>query len=252
MLCGPAAKIPFSAAPEDDRNLPDMHLALYNDTIVFDQATKLVYVICWVHLDDDTTSVSISSSNGSSNGASASSSSRAPEALREAFDAGKQRLQGLVRQLSTPPPSLAPAQVDMALSQLPAPPGKSNVTKQQFLDAVLAAKEYILVSWASAGCIPAEVHLEVKGTGSGPMALCQTASATSGQIDFIKHRHEATAELGAPACSKQLQCRGCTGAGCFGCMHQVALSAVCCIAEWGHLPVGVISAVRAPHICHSL
>jgi hypothetical protein len=34
----------------------------------------------------------------------------------------------------------------MALSQLPAPPGKSNVTKQQFLDAVLAAKEYILVS----------------------------------------------------------------------------------------------------------
>jgi hypothetical protein len=36
-------------------------------------------------------------------------------------------------------------QVDMALTQLPAPPGKSNVTKQQFLDAVLAAKEYILV-----------------------------------------------------------------------------------------------------------
>lgn len=33
----------------------------------------------------------------------------------------------------------------MALTQLPAPPGKSNVTKQQFLDAVLAAKEYILV-----------------------------------------------------------------------------------------------------------
>jgi anthranilate/para-aminobenzoate synthase component I len=123
-----------------------MHLALYNDTIVFDQATKLVYVICWVHLDDDTTNVSSSSSNGSSNGASASSSNRDPESLREAFDAGKQRLQGLVRQLSTPPPSLAPAQVDMALSQLPAPPGKSNVTKQQFLDAVLAAKEYILVS----------------------------------------------------------------------------------------------------------
>jgi anthranilate synthase component 1 len=182
LLCYPAAKIPFSAAPEDDRNLPDMHLALYNDTIVFDQATKLVYVICWVHLDDDTTSVSSSSSNGSSNGASASSSSRDPEALREAFDAGKQRLQGLVRQLSTPPPSLAPAQVDMALSQLPAPPGKSNVTKQQFLDAVLAAKEYILVSWASAGGIPAEVHLGFKGTGSGPMELCQTASATSGQI----------------------------------------------------------------------
>jgi hypothetical protein len=69
--------------------------------------------------------------------------------LRAAFDAGKQRLQALVQQLGhTPPPSLAPAQVDMALSQLPAPPGKSNMTKQQFLDAVLAAKEYILVSTA--------------------------------------------------------------------------------------------------------
>jgi hypothetical protein len=38
--------------------------------------------------------------------------------------------------------------VDLSLSQLPAPPGKSNVTKQQFLDAVRAAKEYILVSGA--------------------------------------------------------------------------------------------------------
>jgi anthranilate synthase component 1 len=119
-----------------------MHLALYNDVIVFDQATKLVYIICWVHLDDDTTRI-----GSSSNGNSSSSSRRDPESLRAAYDAGKQRLQGLVRQLSSnPPPSLAPAQVDMALSQLPAPPGKSNVTKQQFLDAVLAAKEYILVS----------------------------------------------------------------------------------------------------------
>jgi hypothetical protein len=126
-----------------------MHLALYNDTIVFDQATKLVYIICWVHLDDDTTSVS-SSGNGSSNGSS-SSSSRDPESLRAAYDAGKQRLQGLVQRLSNPPPSFAPAQVEMALSQLPAPPGKSNMTKQQFLDAVLAAKEYILVSERLAG-----------------------------------------------------------------------------------------------------
>lgn len=134
-------KIPFTSAPEDDRNLPDMHLALYNDTIVFDQATKLVYIICWVHLDDDSTSVS-SSGSSSSNGSSISS--RDPESLRAAYDAGKQRLQSLVQRLSNPPPSFAPAQVDMALSQLPAPPGKSNMTKQQFLDAVLAAKEYIL------------------------------------------------------------------------------------------------------------
>ena len=29
-----------------------MHLALYNDVIVFDHATKLAYVISWVHTDD--------------------------------------------------------------------------------------------------------------------------------------------------------------------------------------------------------
>ena len=28
-----------------------MHLALYSDVIVFDHATKLAYVIAWVHLD---------------------------------------------------------------------------------------------------------------------------------------------------------------------------------------------------------
>jgi len=55
------------------------------------------------------------------------------------------RLQHTVQLLSSPPPSLAPAQVDMSLSTLPGTPGKSNMTKQQFLDAVMAAKEYILV-----------------------------------------------------------------------------------------------------------
>lgn len=45
-------KLPFSGAPPDDRNLPDMHLALYNDCVVFDHATKLAYVISWVRLDE--------------------------------------------------------------------------------------------------------------------------------------------------------------------------------------------------------
>lgn len=44
-------KLPFSHAPPDDRQLPDMHMALYNTVVVFDQATKLAYVITWVHLD---------------------------------------------------------------------------------------------------------------------------------------------------------------------------------------------------------
>ncbi len=45
-----SGKLPFAKAPPDDRGLPDMHLALYDDVVVFDHATKLAYVIAWVHL----------------------------------------------------------------------------------------------------------------------------------------------------------------------------------------------------------
>lgn len=34
-------KLPFSNACQDDRNLPDVHLGLYNDVIVFDHVEKV-------------------------------------------------------------------------------------------------------------------------------------------------------------------------------------------------------------------
>jgi anthranilate synthase component I len=34
-------KLPFTKAPHDDRNLPDIHLGLYNDVIVFDHVEKV-------------------------------------------------------------------------------------------------------------------------------------------------------------------------------------------------------------------
>lgn len=34
-------KVPFSSAPHDDRGLPDIHLGLYNDVMVFDHVTKV-------------------------------------------------------------------------------------------------------------------------------------------------------------------------------------------------------------------
>lgn len=50
--------LPFSDAPNDDRGLPDLHLGLYKDVIVFDQVAKVVYIMNWVDLNDhaDTTS----------------------------------------------------------------------------------------------------------------------------------------------------------------------------------------------------
>lgn len=35
-------KLPFANAPEDDRSLPDVHLGLYDDVIVFDHVEKVV------------------------------------------------------------------------------------------------------------------------------------------------------------------------------------------------------------------
>jgi anthranilate synthase component 1 len=35
-------KLPFSSATPDDRNLPDVHLGLYDYVIVFDHVEKVV------------------------------------------------------------------------------------------------------------------------------------------------------------------------------------------------------------------
>lgn len=50
-ICVGAGKLPFDSAPEDEDALPDLHLALYNNVIVFDHATKLAYCVAWVHRD---------------------------------------------------------------------------------------------------------------------------------------------------------------------------------------------------------
>ncbi|KAL6980677.1 ASTRA complex subunit [Sarracenia purpurea var. burkii] len=44
-------KLPFSMSPEDDLNLADIHLGLYDNVIVFDHVEKKAYVIHWVRLD---------------------------------------------------------------------------------------------------------------------------------------------------------------------------------------------------------
>lgn len=46
-----AGKLPFSQAPDDKDNLPELHLALYNSIIVFDQATELAYCVVWLQME---------------------------------------------------------------------------------------------------------------------------------------------------------------------------------------------------------
>ncbi|KAG2486450.1 hypothetical protein HYH03_014897 [Edaphochlamys debaryana] len=122
------SKLPFEGAPEDDRQLPDMHLALYYDVVVFDQATKVAYPIAWVPVGEQEASD--------------------PAALRAAYDSGRERLARLTAKLASPPaagPSggLLPGAISLDLNQRPQLPECSNMTKQEFLDAVLATKEHI-------------------------------------------------------------------------------------------------------------
>mmetsp|Transcript_8304 Transcript_8304/g.24880 ORF Transcript_8304/g.24880 Transcript_8304/m.24880 type:complete len:328 (+) Transcript_8304:143-1126(+) len=99
---GYTGKLPFSGAPPDDRELPDMHLALYNNCVVFDHATKLAYAIAWVHLDDY------------------------PD-VSTAYQAGARRVERLVHKITEGGGRavLPSGRVSLDPSRRPAPPGPS-------------------------------------------------------------------------------------------------------------------------------
>ena len=115
-----AEKLPFSGAPADDRGLPDLHLGLYREVVVFDHTSKLAYCVAWV----DTT---------------------AHATLQEAYLHGQTRLGALVGRLqASTAPQLPPGAVTLALGSPPPPLAGSNMTKPAFLAMVEAAKQHIL------------------------------------------------------------------------------------------------------------
>jgi hypothetical protein len=138
---------------------------------------QLIYAISWVHLDDCTPS-----SSGSSGGAAASSSggARSEAELRAAFDAGRARLAHLVELLQSPPPPLSQGVVDLSLAQLPASPGRSNMTEEGFLGAIARAKEYILVGWPLSG-------VEGRAWGSQAWLVRQQRAGGAGACEAGPH-----------------------------------------------------------------
>lgn len=114
-----AGKLPFESSPPDDRNLPDLHLALYRESVLFDHATKLAYIVAWVNTDDHA-------------------------CLEEAYLDGRHRVEETAAKLSSENgPQLSKASVSLSLSERPSVPQVSNMTKEQFLDAVSTTKEHI-------------------------------------------------------------------------------------------------------------
>ncbi|KAL7229098.1 hypothetical protein ACSBR2_007735 [Camellia fascicularis] len=113
-------KLPFPRAPQDDMNLADIHLGLYDDVIVFDHVEKKAYVIHWVRLDQYSS-------------------------IEKAYDGGIKRLEMLVsRVLDIDPPRLSPGSVDLHTQHFGPHLKKSNMTSEEYKNTVLQAKEHIL------------------------------------------------------------------------------------------------------------
>ncbi|BDA45509.1 Anthranilate synthase alpha subunit 1, chloroplastic [Coccomyxa sp. Obi] len=114
-----SGKLPFESAPKDDDGLLDLHLALYNNIIVFDHATKLAYCVTWVHMD-------------------------AHAGVPEAYLAGKRTLAAMTERIAPcRTPSLPLGKATLSLARQPVPPSTSNMSKEQYLACVETVKEHI-------------------------------------------------------------------------------------------------------------
>lgn len=113
-------KLPFSSAPQDDRNLPDVHLGLYNDVLVFDHVEKKVYAIHWVQLDRYSS-------------------------VEEAYKGGRSRLDMLLSKVhNSNVPKLSAGSVRLHSRKFGSPLKKSTMTSDEYKAAVMQAKEHIL------------------------------------------------------------------------------------------------------------
>lgn len=111
-------KLPFEAAPTDDRRLPDLHLGLYGSVLVFDHVSKLVFVIATEAISPDEDAA----------GALARARSRADDLVDRVLDQSVQ---------------LEPGAVDLDLDESPTPPTASTMDQPTFEAAVARAQEYI-------------------------------------------------------------------------------------------------------------
>lgn len=108
--------MPFSDAPDDDRQLADVHFALYKSIVVFDHVAKVVHV---VH-------------NAMPKGQSA-----------DAWSKANLELDTLVANLQTETQNIPVGTISIDLSEPPPEPAQSNMTQGEFESAVQSCKDYI-------------------------------------------------------------------------------------------------------------
>lgn len=118
MRYGEPEKLPFSSAPHDDRDLPDMHFGLYREVGVFDHANKVLHAIVYVMTDEH-------------------------ESIGLAYEAGCVQLEAFVKRLETHSAILPAGPIDMNLRETPEGELKANFTREGFEAAVERCREYI-------------------------------------------------------------------------------------------------------------
>jgi len=119
-------KLPFSHAPPADPSLPDLHLGLYRDVIVFDHVAKLVYIVHWADLEEF--------------GASESG-------VKQAHSAGLERLNTLAKIITSANPlsPLVPGTVSINTDAATETRNQSNMTREQFFSSLDRIKHHIAV-----------------------------------------------------------------------------------------------------------
>lgn len=119
--------LPFSAAPKDDRGLPDLHLGLYRDVVVLDQVAKVIYVLHWVDLTEHP---------------NASSASE----LAQVYAHGVHKLNKTVDLICKDRPSIPLSQGQVTLNTDAGTLNNypSNMSKEDFLEALKKIRHYIM------------------------------------------------------------------------------------------------------------
>ncbi len=110
-------KLAFHGAPRDDRGLADMHLALYRDVVVFDHATKELFIVCAILPGE-----------------------HPPHAID---NAGERALDALEERLTRAATSLQTGRVELDTAAIPTPPASSSMKRDEFESAVRRAQQYI-------------------------------------------------------------------------------------------------------------
>ncbi len=110
--------LPFSNAPEDDRNLPDLHFALYRTIVVFDHVAKIVHVVHNAIHENEMTSESV-------------------------WEEANKELDRVVAKLQEEGKNIPVGTIDIDFSSPPKTPTDSTMSKETFEKAVETCKSYI-------------------------------------------------------------------------------------------------------------